>query len=471
MSDLDRHMRETDAFNWTMEKDPALRMTVVCVGLLDGVPDWDEVVHRLDVVSRAVPLFRQRVVATPAGLAPPKWVVDGEFDLGWHVRRIALPPPGDLDALLSLAAALGSEAFDPVRPRWQVWLVEGLHGGGAAWVANVHHTLTDGIGGMQLLTHIFDVDGMPLAGVTVAAPPPPGGTGIARLVGGAVRHNAGQAAAVARGAVVALARTARAARHDPRAAVAGAVETWRSLLEAIEPTGPQMSPVMTGRGLRRRYAVLDVPLDALRAAGRSCGATVNDAYLTGITGGLRRYHELHGGTTDALRMTLPINVREEGDAAAGNRIALIRLELPLLPADPARRIVEVHRRTDRWKGAPGLAYIEAAYGVVNHLPAGYLRGLARKVDFVGSNVPAFPLPVQLAGPRLTALYAFGPTGGTAANVTMMSYAGNAHVAVDIDEEAVPDVDAFMTCLRAGFDEVAALGAVPSVEGPMVSVTA
>ena len=73
---LDVHMRETDAFSWSMEGDPRLRMTVVAVAVLDGTPNWDEVVARAERLSRAVPLFRQKVVPAPARLAPPKWVVD-----------------------------------------------------------------------------------------------------------------------------------------------------------------------------------------------------------------------------------------------------------------------------------------------------------------------------------------------------------------------------------------------------------
>ena len=147
-------------------------------------------------------------------------------------------------------------------------------------------------------------------------------------------------------------------------------------------------------------------------------------------------------------------------------MALVRYRLPLEPADPAQRITEVRARTRRWKQAPSLPYTEAAYSVVNWLPAGYLQQIVRRVDFVASNVPGFPTPVRLAGPALLAYYPFGPTGGTAVNVTMMSCNGTGHVGVNLDTEAVPDGDTFLACLREGFDEVRGLATVhPSTRRP------
>ena len=455
---IDVHMRETDRFSWTMEQDPILRMPVVAVAMLDGVPDWDEVKHRMERLTRAVPMFRQRVVPTPGGLAPPKWVVDAAFDLDWHVRRIALPPPADLDAVLGFAATMGTTPFDPIRPRWEVWLVEGLDGGAAAWVAKVHHTLTDGIGGMQLLAHVFDVDGTVLASGPVPEAPPSGDTGRPALLRSGLRHNADIAAAIVRGGVAAVAHTLDAARHDPLAAAKGVGATWQSLLESMAPSGERLSPVMTARGIRRSYATLDVPLDGLRAAGAAVGGTINDAFVTATTEGLRRYHAAHATTVPELRMCLPISIRQPGDPTAGNRMTLIRIVMPLTPGDPAPRMAEIRRRAEHWKSAPGLVYTEAAYGVINTLPAAYLQGLCKNVDFVASNVPGFPMRLHLAGPQVLAIYPYSPTGGSAVNFTLLSYAGTACIGVNIDPDAVPDLDVFMNSMRRGFDEVLAIGA-------------
>ena len=89
-------MRDSDAFSWYMEKDPLLRSTVVCVLLLEGSPDWDRLPERLERMTRLAPGFRHRVVSPPLRLATPRWVVDPDFDLSWHVRRFEAAPPKTL---------------------------------------------------------------------------------------------------------------------------------------------------------------------------------------------------------------------------------------------------------------------------------------------------------------------------------------------------------------------------------------
>src|SRR6476469_2940715 len=95
-------MRNTDAFTWAMESDPRLRSTVVTVVLLDESPDWDALRHRFDLISRQLPMFRQRVVESPSP-APPRWQVSRDFDLDFHLRRVAAPPPATRDTVLEMA--------------------------------------------------------------------------------------------------------------------------------------------------------------------------------------------------------------------------------------------------------------------------------------------------------------------------------------------------------------------------------
>ncbi len=84
-------MRSTDAFTWSMEADPRLRSTVVTVILLDRSPDWDVVRERFDLVSRELPMFRQRVVNSPLPAPPPRWEYAPDFDLDFHLRRVSRP--------------------------------------------------------------------------------------------------------------------------------------------------------------------------------------------------------------------------------------------------------------------------------------------------------------------------------------------------------------------------------------------
>jgi diacylglycerol O-acyltransferase / wax synthase len=73
-------LRNSDAFTWAMESDPRLRSTVVSVVLLDRSPHWAHVRERFDLISRKLPMFRQRVVPSPPP-APPRWEYAPGFDL------------------------------------------------------------------------------------------------------------------------------------------------------------------------------------------------------------------------------------------------------------------------------------------------------------------------------------------------------------------------------------------------------
>ncbi|SNV07727.1 acyltransferase [Rhodococcus rhodochrous] len=126
MSADDRHMSQTDLMSWRMEEDPVLRSTIVAVALLDRSPDHERFVRMMERGTRAVPSFRRKLVESPFGRTPPRWVDDPDFDLSWHLRRIALPHPGGLGAVLPLVRAAAMSAFDKDRPLWEATIVDGL---------------------------------------------------------------------------------------------------------------------------------------------------------------------------------------------------------------------------------------------------------------------------------------------------------------------------------------------------------
>ena len=162
-------MRQNDAFTWYMESDPELRSTVVGVAWLDTVPPWEDLVQRLERATRQIPSFRQRPVEVPGHLATPRWTTDAHFDIAWHLRRVDAPTPHGRDEVLRLAALAAMSGFDHTRPLWEFTLVEGLERGGAAIIMKMHHSLADGIGGVQLALALFDAE----ADHTVVGPLPP----------------------------------------------------------------------------------------------------------------------------------------------------------------------------------------------------------------------------------------------------------------------------------------------------------
>jgi len=223
--------------------------------------------------------------------------------------------------------------------------------------------------------------------------------------------------------------------------------------------------VMTERHLAWHYDVLEVPLAGMLDAAHAAGVSHNDAFLAGVTAGLRLYHERHDAPVDELRVTMPISIRKADDPLGGNRITLMRFKLPVGIVDASKRMADIRRRCESVKNDRSLPFTDAIAGTLNLLPRSVIGGMLKHIDFIASNVPGIAVPLHLAGARVTRFYGFGPTIGAAVNVTLMSYCGTCYVGVNIATGAVPDPDVLMGFLRDGFDEVLAVGGRPEPSKP------
>src|SRR5207248_570416 len=119
------------------------------------------------------------------------------------------------------------------------------------------------------------------------------------------------------------------------------METAQSIAKAIAPASAPLSPLLTERGLGRRLDGFDVGLDELKRAAKAAEGSLNDAFIAAVVGGLDRYHRRHGVPATELRVTMPINLRREGDPAAGNQFAPARFTVPLRAPDAVHRMREL----------------------------------------------------------------------------------------------------------------------------------
>ncbi|MEU7767752.1 wax ester/triacylglycerol synthase domain-containing protein [Nocardia sp. NPDC049190] len=452
-------MSQSDLFSWKMERDPALRSTIVAVLTLDTDPDWDRLVRTIDRGTRIVPKLRHRLVTVPFGLAPPRWTPDPEFDLSWHLRRAALPEPANLSAVLEFARAEAMTAFDPVRPMWRSTLLSGLDGTGSALVLTVHHSLTDGIGGIQIATEVLDFDRVGTERSHQPEPPSDRDSGLRDILA----WNWSVGSELFRSGITAAAPTAWRAFTHPVRAVRDGAALATSLVRLVHPATTTLSQVMTERGLGRRLAVLDIPVARLHRAAHAVGCSMNDAFLTAVLIGLRTYHDRHGSRVEYLRLTMPISVRTADDPLGGNRITLARFILPVDIAGPMDLMRAVHTVVGSWRREPAIPLTGAVAGALNRLPVGLLTDMFKHVDFLASNVPGSSIPLFLAGARIDRMYAFAPTLGTAVNVTLTSHAGTCNIGVNADTAAIPDLAVLVDCLCTGFDIVAHLGGEREVD--------
>ena len=457
---FERHVSDADAFTMALERDPLLRSTVVAVALLDRSPDWDTLEYRVERATRLAPTFRTKLVSSPLQLAPPRWVLDTDFDLSWHLQRVAVRPGGGLASVLAFARNTGMSAFDHDRPLWRITLLEGLPGGQAALVIKVHHALTDGIGGIQLATHVVDFERHPV--VTPELPEVPVGHQHRPLddVTDAVAFNARRLAGAARGITAALPAAASRFVRDPIQTMTDLVATAASVVGFVRPVTDTRSPVMRERRLQWRYDVLDVPFGPLHDAAHRGRGSLNDAFLAGLAGGLRTYHEHHGRGADSLRLTMPISIRDERDDEGGNHVTLVRFEIPVGVTDVRERMQLIGDRCRQLRNERAIPFSNAIAAMLNLLPVSVTGGMLKHVDFLASNVPGFPADVFVAGARLEAFYPFGPTLGSSVNFTLMSYGGVCNIGINTDAGAIPDPEVLVDSVRRGFEEVLALAAPP-----------
>jgi WS/DGAT/MGAT family acyltransferase len=452
-----RYLSQNDAILWMMEADPLLRSTILGLVVLDRVPDWEALVDRVERLTKQVPALRQKVVTPPLHPKLLRWVVDPELDLSYHLRRVSLPSPGRFADLLALARTSALSGFDRSRPLWEFTLVEGLEGGGAALVMKVHHVLADGIGSLQLAGFLFDFE-TPDGTLDLAPLPAPAEDALTQveLLRDVVEHDVGEVIDFARRNMTSvLPALLKAVRH-PQETLSETIETVRSVGRLVEPVRERLSPVMTERTMAGELATVEVALADLKRAARAAGGTLNDGFLAGITGGLRRYHEHHGADVGELRVAMPISLRTDDHAAGGNHVTLFRFRVPVGITEPADRIRALHDVTARVRAEPSIGYAEAVSGALNLLPAGVLGSMIKKVDFLASNVPGVPVPMYLVGAEVQRFYPFGPTLGSAVNITLMSYRDTACIGVHTDAAAIPDHEVFIACLEDGFGEVLAL---------------
>lgn len=453
-------MSDLEAMMWNIEKDPYLSSTFGSLSILDGPLDMDRLMRRMAYTVSVVPRLRQRVSPGLGRLAPPEWLDDPEFDLGFHVRRVALPSPGSERQLCDLASLIVQDPFDRTRPLWEFVVVDGLEGGRSAMVQKLHHTITDGEGGIRLSEKFVDLardaddpEPEPIAEAEsldtnlIEATFETLGHGVRRTVGATQRAGAATFDAVT---------SPERLVHLPGEIVA----TGRSVTRQLLITDHAHSEIWAGRTLQRHFDVLDVPFDEAKRAAKSLGGSLNDLFVAGAADAAGRYHREVGSPVDELRMAMPISTRTDR-SAGGNSFAPTRVLVPSDQRTVTERFDEVRRRLTATKQEQAIGLMNGLAGIMNVLPTSVLVRFARQqvetIDFTTSNVRAAPFDLFIAGARLEGNYPLGPLAGTAFNLTMMSYRGWLNMGLYVDQGAIEEPTRLRELLEESFAELIAAG--------------
>ena len=446
---------------WAVEKDPALRSDFCNLTFLDRRPRDDRVRETMERAIDAIPRLSQRVIGAPLRIAPPEFADDPTFDFDAHVRVAAVPAPGDDRALLDLCGALAERPLDRARPLWEFTLVEGLPDGRAALLQKVHHTITDGVGGLKLSLAMVDFERDPESPAPDEAP--------RRSPVPATPLSATRDAVVdaAQRGLDAVRRTFETAGHvvaHPTEVPGRATDAARlvaSIQRQALVTDSARSDVTNRRSLRRHFEVHEIAFEPLRAAATKLGGSLNDVFVTGLASALGRYHERWGSAIDELRLAMPISTRERGDTST-NRFVPARVLVPIQPAYDFRVLFDdVHERLQSAKRETAVSAAEGLAALVSGLPTSLLvamtRSQTRTIDFGASNLRGSPVPLYIAGSRILASYPMGPRTGCALTVTMLSYCDDVHLGLNIDPAAIVDTAAFMRDVRDAYDELCSFG--------------
>lgn len=394
---------------------------------------------------------------TPELLKNPlqAWVEEPHVDLEYHVRRSALPAPGDERELGILVSRLHSIPIDFHRPPWEVHFIEGLEGGRFAMYFKIHHALVDGYTSMKLLArslaHDPDDRDTPMFFAR-----PPRARSITAEVDGDPAPTLERVLEAVRGQLSATREAGRAIMNVVRAQRAGD----RTL---VGPMGAPKTLINRRISRNRRFATQQYPIDRLRALARAGGGTINDVALAVCGGALRRYlHERGGLPLEPLTAMLPVNVRPKDDPGGGNAVGAILCSLATDVEAPGERLAAVVASTRRAKeqlaGLSRSAIMQYSAAlmaplVMQQVPTA-TSWMRPAFNVVISNVPGPEQPLYFRGCRLDALYPVSiPYHGQGLNITINGYAGTINVGFTGCRDAVPSLQKL--AVYSG-EEVAAL---------------
>lgn len=465
-------MTDFEAVMWELERDPQLSSAFANVSLFDRPPDRDRFRRRMATAAVAVPRLRQRVVPAPARLAPPEWREDLGFDLDHHLRWVDLGGDADDRELYDLVATLAKQPFDRQRPLWEFVVIEGLRGGRAAMVQRLHHTITDGAGGIRISVQFLDLERSPAdpVGTPVATTTPGVGTpGVGTPAGSpswlprtadALGHVAKRSAGSAARAAGSLGNLVL---HPDRLPAKGAdmVAVARSAVRQLTIDG-RHSPLWTERSLDRWFGTAILNLEDVRTAAHTLDGSVNDLFVTGAAAAAAATHGRAGMAVDELRVSIPVSTRHDR-VAGGNAFAPSQALVATGEMSPIERFAAVHEALQVIKGERVLGSLQGAAAAVNLLPTAALvrtgQRMAGAVDFVCSNVKAAPFDLYIGGAFMEANYPIGPLAGTAFNLTTMSYRGWMFLGLLVDPAAVHDPPALLDDLEASYRQLLRAGGV------------
>lgn len=491
-----RQLSALDAQFLAMEDD-ALTGHVSGLAILDpstrpgGTLTLADLAEALRERLHLLPPLRWRLAEVPMGLDLPYWYDDPEFDLDFHLREIALPPPGGDAQLAEQTARIVSRALDRTRPLWELYLIHGLSRGRVAVLTKIHHAMVDGMSGAEIMGVLFDLapEGRELEppgdGALDGEPKPTGAQMLARGLAGLPRQPVRIAQSLPHTipaldvvpSIFGLPGASSISRTFSR--LRGARRDDGEVVERPAMRAPR-TPFSGRVSQHRRFAFSSLSLDEVKAVKNAFGVKVNDVVVALCAGAVRDWLLEHDALPDRpLLAMIPVSVRGEDQMGTfGNRVSVMIVPIPTDEADPVDRLRAANRHLrdakERHKALPA----QALQDVTNFIPPAINARAARVVTQLGaapgmrplfnlviSNVPGPPIPLYMAGAKLEHNFPVSVIAhGSGLNVTVMSYLDRVDFGIVCDRDQMPDVERLSDAL--GED----LGALVAAADAQTAVT-
>jgi WS/DGAT/MGAT family acyltransferase len=443
----------------------------------------------LERIDRLAP-FRRRLVEVPMGLDLPYWIEDPDFDIDFHVRHHAVPPPGTPEQLSEVVSRIVARPLDRSRPLWELYVIEGVEGGRLiAQLTKIHHAAIDGAAGAQMLSAILDTDpDFRPSGYSTPWEPEtvPTDEELLRItmaeylrrpekfVRLGVRTMREFAAATQSGGLRALADIVAQPMPGPlgqmmRQRLRSQYGEDVDHAPALPPTHAPRTPWNASITPHRRFCYGTVSLEDAKTIRRAFGCTFNDVVMAVCAGTLRRYLDAHDVTPDeSLIAMVPVSVRTGSeDDTYQNRVSAMLADLATNEADPVVRLRRVqHSMTaakERFAAIPAETLQDYTQFAPPAVAARAMRMYSRlriadrmnpPFNLIISNVPGPNYPLYMAGARLEHFYPVSALAdGQGLNMTVQSYNGNLDFGFIADRELVPDLWTMMDHLQDSMAEL------------------
>ena len=467
---MDR-MSATDAGFYFAESENT-PMHVGSVAVFEGpAPSYGDVVRLLLGKLSAVPRYRQRAVPMPMNLGRPVWVDDPHFQILYHIRHTAVPKPGNAEQLRNLAGRVFGQRLDLSKPLWELWLVEGLADDRWAMINKVHHAMVDGVAGTDLMQLIFDLD--PEARHPEPKPWVP-------------RRSPSTASMLLDSATEAVARPVRQVITAPAAAASipspGELLRRASVLgsavaaaarQALAPVAPTLNGEI---GPHRRWAWAETTVDDVRRVRKAFGGSMNDVVLAAITAGFRDLLAGRGQLADGkvVRSMVPVSIRRETERGTlNNQVSAVFVDLPVSEPSPPARLETLRAQMDTHKRTLAAYDPRSVNTAADLVPAALFAVGVRAalgagqpwVQAITTNVPGPRVPLYVLGRRMESLYPYVPIGGGVRTaIGIFSYRDTITFGINVDFDAVPDVEVLAAGISDGMAELVKSAETPPAPG-------